>query len=153
MTVRREHQNTFPTGRIAETLLMFIRLRGGARVGVNPAFVYAPLADFYELPDDARRLSLADYYADEDAPGIAWHSEVNAAVKRLKKDGYLTVAAHAGKSAWCLTPNGVERADFWLRRMVDKTAALGSLKVDDKLAWLDTNGEGAPVPLSERKRR
>jgi hypothetical protein len=155
MAVRREHQNTFPTGRIAETLLMFIRLRGGARVGVNPAFVYAPLADFYELSDDVRRLSLAEYYADEDAPGIAWHSEVNAAVKRLKKDGYLTVAAHAGKSAWRLTPYGAERADFWLKRMVEKTAALGALKVNDKLAWLDTEGEteGAPAPLSERTRR
>jgi hypothetical protein len=70
-------------------------------------------------------------------------------------EGYLTVAAHAGTSAWRLTPYGVERADFWLKRMVDKTAALGSLKVDDKLAWFDAEGEaeGAPAPLSERTRR
>jgi hypothetical protein len=155
MTVRREHRNTFPTGRIAETLLMFIRLRGGASVGVNPAFVYAPLADFYELSDDVRRLSLADYYADETAPGIAWHSEVNAAVKRLKKEGYLTVAALSGKPAWRLTTQGVERADFWLKRMVEKTTALGSLKVDDKLAWFDAEDEpqGPRAPLAERARR
>lgn len=134
MTIRREHQKTFPNSRIPETLLMFIRLRGGEGVAVNAAFVYAPLADFYELPEEARRLSLADYYTDESAPGIAWNNEVDSAFKRLKKDGYLTVAARSEKSSWRLTPLGAERADFWLKRMNDKRAALGSLKVDDNLA-------------------
>ena len=145
--IRREHQKTFPNGRIAETLLMFIRLRGGAGVGVNPAFVYAPLADFYELSEEARRLSRADYYSDESAPGIAWNSEVNSAVKRLRKEGHLTVATRAGKSGWRLTPLGVERADFWLKRMIEKRVALSSLKVDDKLAWLDTGDE--PLELRQ----
>ena len=146
MIVRREHQSTFPRSRIPETLLMFIRLRGGARVGVNPAFVYAPLADFYELSEEARRLSLIDYYADQSGPGIAWNSEVNSAVKSLRKDGHLTVGAtRSGKSAWFLTPQGVERADFWLKRMIDKSAALASLKVDDKLAALDTGAGPQPA--------
>jgi hypothetical protein len=144
--VRREHQSTFPRSRIPETLLMFIRLRGGARAGVNPAFVYAPLADFYELSEEARRLSLADYYSDQSGPGIAWNSEVNSAVKCLRKDGYLTVVAtRPGESAWCLTPQGVERADFWLKRMIDKSAALTSLKVDDRLAARDP-GAGPRAP-------
>lgn len=117
-------------------------------VGVIPAFVYAPLADFYELSEEVRRLSLADYRTDESEPGFAWNSEVNAAVKRLRKDGYLTVAPRSGKSAWRLTPLGVERADFWLRRMIEKSAALSSLKVDDNLAWLDTGDEAARPPLA-----
>jgi hypothetical protein len=142
VTIRREHQSTFPRGRIPETLLMFIRLRGGKRIGVNPAFVYAPLADFYELSEEARRLSLADYYADQSGPGSAWNSEVNSAVKSLRKDGYVTVVAtRSGGPAWCLTPQGVERADFWLKRMIDKSAALTSLKVDDRLAARDTGAE------------
>jgi hypothetical protein len=80
---------------------------------------------------------------------------VNAAGKRLKKEGYLTVAAHAGKPAWRLTPYGVERADFWLQRMVDKTAALDALKVDAKLAWFDAEREteSAAAPLAARTRR
>jgi hypothetical protein len=137
VTIRREHQKTFPSSRIPETLLMLIRLHGGANAEVNPASVYAPLADFYELSKESRRLSAADYYAGDSAPGIAWNSEVDAAVKRLKKDGHLTVA-RPGQSAWRLTPLGVERADFWLRRMIDKSAALKSLKLDPSPACLET---------------
>lgn len=138
MTIRREHRKTFPNGRIPETLLMFIRVRGGSSAEVDPAFVYAPLADFYELSEDARRLSLAEYYTGESGPGMAWNSEVNLAAKGLKKDGYLMLATRSGKSAWRLTPNGVERADFWLKRMVDKSAALHALEVDPYLVPPDT---------------
>ncbi len=145
MTIRREHRATFPNSRIPETLLMFLRLHGGAGAGVNPALVYAPLADFYDLPEDLRRLSVAEYYEGQSAPGMAWNSEVNSAVKSLKKDGYLTVAAHAKQPAWRLTPLGVERADFWLKRMVEKSAALSSLKVDPKLAWPETADAQAPA--------
>ena len=141
MTIRREHKSTFPSSRIPETLLMFIRRRGGEGAEVNSAFVYAPLADFYELSEEARGLSLSDYYEGQSASGIAWNSEVNSAAKGLKKDGYLTVGTRSGKSIWRLTPDGVERADFWLKRMSDKYAALGSLKVDPRLAPLDTAAE------------
>ena len=140
MIVRREHQKTFPSSRIAETLLMFIRLRGGASAEVNSAFVYGPLADFYDLSEDARRLSRAEYYASESAPGIAWNSEVDAAVKGLKKEGYLSVGTGASKSALRLTPNGMERADFWLKRMTDKSAALSSLRVDPSLGLTPSQG-------------
>jgi hypothetical protein len=78
---------------------------------------------------------------------------VNLAGKRLKKDGYLTIAAHSGKPAWRLTSYGAERADFWLKRMVEKTAALGLLNVDDNLAWLDARAEGPPGAPSERTSR
>jgi hypothetical protein len=44
----------------------------------------------------------------------------------------------SGKSVWRLTPHGVERADFWLKRMTEKTANLHTLKVDADLVWLDT---------------
>ena len=138
MTIRREHRETFPSSRIPETLLMFIRVRGGPSAEVNPAFVYTPLADFYELSEEARLLTLADYYTDASGPGVAWNSEVNSAAKGLKKDGYLTLSARSGKSAWRLTPNGVERADFWLKRMVDKSAALKALEVDPSLTPRDT---------------
>ena len=134
MAIRREHRETFPSSRIPETLLMFIRVRGGPGAEVDPAFVYTPLADFYELSEDARRLSPSEYYTDESGPGIAWNSEVNSAAKGLKKEGYLTVA---GKSSWRLTPNGVERADFWLKRMIDKSAALKALDVDPRLTPAD----------------
>jgi hypothetical protein len=117
---------------------MFIRVRGGPSAEVDPAFVYAPLADFYELSEEARRLTLADYYTDGSGPGMAWNSEVNFAAKGLRKDGYLMPATRSGKSAWRLTPNGVERADFWLKRMVDKSAALHALEVDPYLVPPDT---------------
>jgi hypothetical protein len=117
---------------------MFIRVRGGPSAEVDPVFVYAPLANFYELSEEARLLSPADYYTDESGPGIAWNSEVNSAAKGLKKDGYLTLATRLGKSAWRLTPNGVERADFWLKRMIDKSAALKALEVDPRLTPPDT---------------
>jgi hypothetical protein len=138
VTIRREHRQTFPSSRIPETLLMFIRVRGGPRAEVDPAFVYAPLADFYELSEEARLLTSADYYTDESGPGIAWNSEVNSAAKGLKKDGYLTLAGRSGKSAWRLTSNGVERADFWLKRMIDKSATLKALEVDPCLTQHDT---------------
>ena len=137
MTIRREHRQTFPNSRIPETLLMFIRMRGGPRAEVDPAFVYAPLANFYELSEEMRLLTLADYYTDASGPGFAWNSEVNSAAKGLKKDGYMTLATRSGKSAWRLTPNGVERADFWLKRMIDKSAALKALDVDPRLTPAD----------------
>jgi len=136
--VRPEHRKTFPSSRIPETLLMFIRVRGGASAEISPEFVYAPLADFYELSEDERRLSAADYYTSESTQNFAWHCEVNAAVKGLKKDGYLSVGSRSGKSAWRLTPSGVERADFWLKRMTEKCAALASLKVDPSLQQAET---------------
>ena len=67
MTIRPEHRKTFPTARIAETLLMFMRLRGGTNAAMNSAFVYGPLADFYELTDEVRRLSTTDYYMGDDS--------------------------------------------------------------------------------------
>ena len=148
MTVRPEHQKTFPRGRIPETLLMFIRARGGAHAAVNAAFVYTPLADFYDLPKRVRRLSTADYYRGDVGPGFAWDSEVNSAVKGLRKDGYLTSTSRSGKSIWRLTPKGAERADFWLRRMTDKTSALGALKVNAELAGPDTGDEAKTLVLS-----
>ena len=149
MTVRPEHRKTFPRGRIPETLLMFIRLRGGASAEVNSEFVYSPLADFYELSEGERRLSMADYYTSESGPGSAWNSEVNAAVKGLKKDGFLTVGARSGKYAWRLTPTGLERADFWLKRMTDKSAALSSLKVDANLPSLRVEQEPSTLRASK----
>ena len=129
MTIRKEHRETFPNSRIPETLLMFIRVRGGPGAEVDPASVHEPLAEFYQLSDEARLLSSADYYTDERGPGTAWNSEIHHAAKSLKKDGYLTLATRSGRSAWRLTPNGIERADFWLKRMIDKSAALSALQV------------------------
>jgi hypothetical protein len=148
VNIRREHLNTFPNRRIPETLLMFMRLRGGASAEVNAAFVYAPLADFYELPRAARSLSVADYYKAESTPGIAWNSEVNLAAKALKKDGYITVRGRLTKSAWRLTPDGVKRADFWLKRMTEKSAALSSLTVGSDLVGPGAVGELQTVALS-----
>ena len=151
MTIRPGHRKTFPRSRIAETLLMFMRQRGGANATVNAAWVYAPLADFYELPEEDRRLSARDYYLDEVKTGLlAWHSEVNSAAKDLKKEGYLAVVpdpARSGKSIWRLTPDGAERADFWLKRMSDKTAALRTLPVNAELAWRATKDESKKLVL------
>ena len=138
MTVRPEHRKTFPTARIPETLMMFIRLRGGEHAAINAGSVYSPLADYYELSEEARQLSASEYYMGPVKSGRAWDSEVNFAVKELKKDGYLVSTTASGKSVWRLTPYGVERADFWLKRMTEKTANLHTLKVDAGLVWLDT---------------
>jgi hypothetical protein len=148
VTIRPEHRKTFPTARIAETLLMFMRLRGGTNAAMNSAFVYGPLADFYELTDEVRRLSTIDYYMGETRPGLAWESEVKAAVKEMKKDGHLVSAVQSGKAVWRLTPHGVERADFWLKRMTEKTTALKTLKVDNGLAWLETGDQPQKLELS-----
>jgi hypothetical protein len=137
VTIRPEHRKTFPRSRIPETLLMFIRVHGGPSSEVNSEFVYAPLADYYELSDEARRLSMADYHAGRSAPGIAWNSEIDSAVRALKKDGYLTGGTRSRRAAWRLTPYGVQRADFWLKRMIEKSASLSALKVDPDLASLE----------------
>ncbi len=89
MTVRPEHRKTFPTARIPETLMMFIRLRGGEHAAINSAIGLRPLADYYELSEEARQLSTSDYYMGPVKAGRAWDSEVNFAVKELKKEGYL----------------------------------------------------------------
>ena len=149
MIIRPEHRKTFPRSRIAETLLMFIRLRGGASAEVNSEFVYSPVADFYELSEDARRLSTADYYMSESGPGFAWNSEVNAAVKVLRKDGYLAAGTRSGKYIWRLTPHGVERADFWLKRMTEKSAALSSLNVDPSLPSLSGEQQSSSLRASK----
>jgi|SRR6185295_13470561 len=130
MAIRPEHRKTFPTARIAETLLMFMRVRGGENSALNSSLVYGPLADFYELSDEARQLSTSDYWLGEFKPGLAWNSEVDASFKALRKDGYVLSTTSAGKSVWRLTPNGIERADFWLKRMTDKANMLRALKVD-----------------------
>lgn len=149
MIVRPEHRKTFPRSRIAETLLMFIRLRGGANAEVNSEFVYSPVADFYELSEDARQLSMADYYTSESRRGLAWNSEVDAAVKLLKKEGYLSSGARSGKYVWRLTPTGVERADFWLKRMTEKSAALSSLNVDANLSSHHNEHEPSVLRMSK----
>jgi len=148
VTIRPEHRKTFPTARIAETLLMFMRLRGGANAAMNSTFVYGPLADFYELSEEIRTLSTNDYYMGESRPGLAWESEVKGAVKEMKKDGHLVSAVRSGKAIWRLTPSGVERADFWLKRMIEKTTALRTLKVDAGLAWLETSDQPQKLELS-----
>jgi hypothetical protein len=129
LIVRPQHHKTFPRARIAETLLMFLRLRGGEHSALDPALVYAPLADYYELSDQDRTLCATLYYVAMTKPGPAWHSEVKSAGKDLKDDGYLVAETRSGNSVWRLTPSGVDRADFWLKRMIEKTAALKSLKL------------------------
>lgn len=120
---------------------MFIRARGGAQAAVNAAFVYDPLADFYKLPKEIRRLSTTEYYRDDVGPGFAWDNEVNSAVKELKKDGYVTSTRCSGKSIWRLTQAGTERADFWLNRMTEKTSALGALEVSAELTRSETGAD------------
>ena len=149
MIIRPEHRKTFPRSRIPETLLMFIRLRGGASAEVNSEFVYSPLADFYELSEDDRRLSAADYYTGESGRGLAWNSEVNVAGKGLRMEGYLTAGGRSNKYAWRLTPSGLERADFWLMRMTEKCAALSSLKVDPNLRSLRSEPEHSLLRTSK----
>jgi len=130
LIVRPEYRKTFPSARIADTLMMFLRLRGGPNAAMKPAVVYAPLADFYELSEQERVLCASEYYMGKTKPGPAWESEVKAAVKELKADGYLVSESSSGNSTWRLTPNGVERADFWLKRMTAKASALQNLKVE-----------------------
>jgi hypothetical protein len=95
-----------------------------------------------------RTLSTSDYYMGETRPGLAWEFEVKAAVKEMKKDGHLVAAVQSGKAIWRLTPHGMERADFWLKRMTEKTTALKTLKVDSGLAWLDTSDQPQKLELS-----
>jgi hypothetical protein len=133
MTIRPEHRKTFPTARIAETLMMFIRLRSGARRAVHSGAVYAPLADYYELSEQERMLRASDYYAGNIKSGLAWESEVRIAAKNLISEGYLVAENGSKKPVWRLTAKGADRADFWLVRMTAKTATLRILDVDAEL--------------------
>jgi hypothetical protein len=141
MTVRPEHRRTFPTSRIAETLLMFLRVHGGENAATNSKFIYRPLADFYDLSEEARHLSRSDYSMGGLKSGLAWDGEVNSAAKDLKKEGYVLSETRSGNSIWRLTPNGMERADFWLKRMTEKKNALSSLRVDPNLCWLESGNQ------------
>jgi hypothetical protein len=113
---------------------MFIRLRGGAHAAIDSAFAYVPLADYFELSPEDRALSRSAYYTNDPKPGRAWDNEVQWAARELKNDGYVVRTIRSGHSIWRLTPSGVSRADFWLARMTEKTAALKALTVDAKLA-------------------
>ena len=148
MPIRPEHRKTFPTARIAETLLMFIRSRGGDHAAMNSAFVYGPLADYYELSEADRLLPRSAYYTDDNKPGSAWDSEVMSAVKELRKEGYLVSASRSGKPIWRLTPSGMARADFWLKRMTEKSAALLTLVVSPELAWLEQDDQSKQLAVS-----
>jgi hypothetical protein len=141
MSIRPEHRKTFPKARLPETLLMFIRLRGGAQAAIHSEFAYDPLADYFELPQPARALSRNAYYTDDPKPGRAWDIEVQLAAKELKNEGYALRTIRSGRSIWRLTPDGVSRADFWLTRMTAKTAALKALTVDAQLASLETDDQ------------
>jgi hypothetical protein len=137
VSIRPEHRKTFSKGRIPETLLMFIRLRGGPHAAMDAAFAYAPLADYFELSEAARGLSRSAYYTNDPKPGNAWDSEVQWAANELKKDGYAVRTIRSGRPIWQLTPSGVTRADFWLSRMKEKAAALKALTVGAQLASLE----------------
>ena len=116
MPIRREHQKTFPKTRLPETLLMFIRLRGGANAAIDPAFAYGPLADYFQLSPEVRALSRDAYYTNDPKPGRAWDNEVQWAAKELKNDGYVVRTIRSGHSIWRLTSGGVDRADFDVKR-------------------------------------
>jgi hypothetical protein len=139
--IRREHQKTFPKTRLPETLLMFIRLRGGANAAIDPAFAYGPLADYFQLSPEDRALSRDAYYTNDPKPGRAWDNEVQWAARELKNDGYVVRTVRAGQSIWRLTSSGVDRADFWLVRMTEKTAALKALAVDAQLASVQVDDQ------------
>ena len=136
MSIRLEHQKTFPKARLPETLLMFIRLRGGAHAAIDSAFAHVPLADYFELSKADRVLSRDAYYTNDPKPGPAWDNEVQWAARELMNDGYVVPTVRSAHSIWRLTPSGVNRADFWLSRMTEKTAALKALTVDAQLASL-----------------
>ena len=139
MPVRPEYRKTFPKTRLPETLLMFIRLHGGEHAAIDSAFAYAPLADYFELSEADRTLTRNAYYTNDPKTGHAWDNEVQLAAKELKADGYLVRTVRSGRVIWNLTPNGVVRADFWLVRMTEKTAALKALTADPQLASVQPN--------------
>lgn len=138
MSIRPEHRKKFPRGRIAETLLMFIRLRGGSHASVNSEFVFGPLADYFGLSEPDRKLPRCAYYDNDPMVGSAWDNEVKLACRALKEEGYVISTTRSGQLLWRLTIKGTERADFWLVRMTDKRNALQALVVDPQLAWTDT---------------
>ncbi|HXJ02031.1 MAG TPA: hypothetical protein VNH44_12480 [Micropepsaceae bacterium] len=133
--IRPEHRKTFPNTRIAETLLMFIRSQGGEHAAVDAAFIPVPLADYYGLPEESRTLSRSAYYVNDNVSGQAWDCELQGAAKELKRDGYLVAANCSGHAVWSLTASGLDRADFWMKRMLEKTTALKALSVDSELVW------------------
>ena len=118
---------------------MFIRLRGGDNAAIDSAFAYGPLADYFQLSPEVRALSRDAYYTNDPKPGPAWDNEVQWAAKELKNDGYVVRTIRSGHSIWRLTSSGMERADFWLVRMTEKTTALKALTVDAQLAAVQTD--------------
>ena len=135
MPVRDEYRDIYPSDeKIADVLLVFIRVHGGDELAVDCKKAYAPLADYFDLSDAARRLSRADFYVDDPSRGSAWANRVQWARNQLVKDGYLSESRQA---VWKLSTAGKSHADRMIVHRRSFATAIEKLAVPQGLAWKD----------------
>jgi restriction endonuclease Mrr len=87
---------------LAEALLSFIFLNGGAKFQVQANETYGPLADFFDLTGAERSEPRPDGYG-----GTHWQNRVQWTRQKLINEG---LVMGRGRGQWGLTPGGVSRA-------------------------------------------
>ncbi len=117
MCVRNAYTRLYPTQhQIADKLLLLLRKNGGPKANMRSDETYEPLADRFNLSEEARNLPRCEYYTDDVHHGPAWHNLVQWARRELKDAGYLALSP---RGIWRLSERGIKRADEvlqWLER-------------------------------------
>jgi hypothetical protein len=115
MPIRYAYKNLFPTQHeIADQLLLLLRRNGDPRAEMRCDRTYGPLADHFNLSQEARDLPRCEFYTDDPHNGPAWHNLVQWARRELKDAGYL---APSPRSIWRLSKSGIQAGDHVLNRL------------------------------------
>lgn len=127
MPVRDEYKNFFPGYEsISDVLLMYIKIHGGHEHSMYCKNTYDALAKFFNLTDNARRISRAEYYSNDNRDNIsAWNTIIQWTRQRLKNAGYL---AESERGVWKLSTQGVQRADMKISVLINEAKLLTALR-------------------------
>jgi len=123
---------------IVEPLLILVTYAPGPddpqRPGLPVNEVYEPLADYFSLTSDERKLPRSDA-----SKGLHWPNQVQRARQKLRARNLLEPPEQGGEHRWRPTVAGVEEA----RRFVHRYAAVprASHLALNRLAMLDSFGE------------
>jgi hypothetical protein len=121
----------FPSSsEIKEALTVFLYGNGGS---MEAASTYEPLAEHFDLSDEARTINRGDYYRGKPHPQLAWHNKVQYGRFDLKKANFLDLSAPTG--TWRLNDAGMTFA----RSIISENPNLSALA-----AWAMQNSRRGP---------
>lgn len=126
-------------------LQILIHLRGGPLQQMRSSDVYAPLAERFNLDEEARLLTRDEYYGDGNS-GSAWANLVQYARRDLVDDGCFDPYAPHG--IWRLTPKGAEEARI-LVSIRERTARHLRQLIEKGDNPVPQEGAGPPLGVSE----